>query len=206
MINSQISVAAVSAMPPDQAGLASGIASASRMVGQALGVAIAGSLLTAKAHGHMSTGFLLASNQAWHLLFWCAAVVVVAGLLTTRVRARHSATSSARNAPTAPHDVLVEPPSPAQPLISQTLPMRVPQASDWVPRFMRSPLAPDHSGYQPVFPGDSPGWPEQDWRGWFSADRKVGSDRPALDGAPDVGWGQRHVRVHDAEWGERVDD
>jgi len=34
-------------MPPGQAGLASGIASATRQAGQALGVAIGGSLLTA---------------------------------------------------------------------------------------------------------------------------------------------------------------
>jgi EmrB/QacA subfamily drug resistance transporter len=209
MINSQISVAAVSAMPPGQAGLASGIASASRQVGQALGVAIAGSLLTAKAHGHMRTAFLLASNPAWHLLFWCASVVVVAGLLTTRVRARQSPVRSpVRGTPPAPEDVLPVPPGPRQPLVSQTLPMRVPQASEWVPRFMRGPLPPDQRGYVPVFPGDQRGWPDEDsgWRGWFSTDRQVGADRPALDGAPHVGGGQWHVGVDDAEWGERVDD
>ena len=48
MVNSQISVAAVAGMPTGQAGLASGIASASRLLGQALGVAVAGSLLTAR--------------------------------------------------------------------------------------------------------------------------------------------------------------
>jgi MFS family permease len=138
MINSQISVAAVSAMPPGQAGLASGIASASRQVGQALGVAIAGSLLTAKAHGHLRTAFLLASDPAWHLLFWCAAVVVVRGLLTTC----------------------------APPLVAQTLPMRVPQASEWIPRDMRSPLPPDRSerGAGFWFNGEPVGWPAEDGR------------------------------------------
>ena len=89
MVNSQISVAAVAGMPPGQAGLASGIASASRQLGQALGVAVTGALLTAKARGEMHAKFTLASYPAWHLLFWCAFVVVIAGLVTTRQRARH---------------------------------------------------------------------------------------------------------------------
>jgi len=89
LVNSQISVAAVAGMPASQAGLASGIASTSRQVGQALGVAVSGSLLTAKAHGIMHS-FTLASPLAWHLLFWCASAVVIAGLLTTRPRARHA--------------------------------------------------------------------------------------------------------------------
>jgi EmrB/QacA subfamily drug resistance transporter len=164
MINSQISVAAVSAMPAGQAGLASGIASASRMVGQALGLAIAGSLLTAKAHGFTRTAFLLASGPAWRLLFWCAAAVVVAGLLTTRAQARHGVTRSPVRQ--APADVWSTPSAPpwevpsalgwdealdsqplafplASPLASPTLPTRVPQASDWAPRFMRGPLDDD---------------------------------------------------------------
>ena len=90
MVNSQISVAAVAGMPPGQAGLASGIASASRQLGQALGVAVTGALLTAKARGGgMHAKFTLASYPAWHVLFWCAFVVVIAGLMTTRQRARH---------------------------------------------------------------------------------------------------------------------
>ena len=90
LVNSQISVAAVAGMPPSQAGLAAGIASTSRQVGQALGVAISGSLLTAKARGNMHSGFTLASPLAWHLLFWCASAVVIGGLLTTRAPARHA--------------------------------------------------------------------------------------------------------------------
>ena len=49
--------AAVSAMPPSQAGLASGIASASRQLGQALGVAVTGALLNANLHGPVPTHF-----------------------------------------------------------------------------------------------------------------------------------------------------
>ena len=89
MVNGQISVAAVSGMPPAQAGLASGIASASRLVGQSLGVAVAGSLLTAQVHEPIRAAFTLAGSSAWHLLFWCACAVFGAGLLTARPRARH---------------------------------------------------------------------------------------------------------------------
>ncbi len=89
MVNSQITVAAVSGMPAGQAGLASGIASASRQVGQALGVAVAGSLLTTQAVGNTRPALTMASYPAWHVLFWCASAVLACGLLTSRAPARH---------------------------------------------------------------------------------------------------------------------
>ena len=90
LVNGQISVAAVAGMPADQAGLASGIASASRQVGQALGVAIAGSLLTrAGGLAHVSTAFGRATYPAWHLLFFGACLVMAAALVTRRARPRH---------------------------------------------------------------------------------------------------------------------
>ena len=91
MVNSQISVAAVAGMPTGQAGLASGIASASRLLGQALGVAVAGSLLTARAHGQLHDTFGQASHSAWYILFWCGSAVVVCGFVTRRPPARHGA-------------------------------------------------------------------------------------------------------------------
>jgi MFS family permease len=92
LVNSQISVAAVAGMPAGQAGLASGIASASRLLGQALGVAVAGSLLTARAGGlaHVSTAFGMATYPAWHLLFWGACLVMAAALVTQRTPPRHA--------------------------------------------------------------------------------------------------------------------
>jgi EmrB/QacA subfamily drug resistance transporter len=123
MVNGQISVAAVSGMPPAQAGLASGIASASRLVGQSLGVAVAGSLLTAQVHGPIRTAFTLAGSSAWHLLFWCACAVVAAGLLTTRPRARHRLTRGATRRRQPPQ--AAAPPagqSPFPPLASRSAP------------------------------------------------------------------------------------
>ena len=84
MVDGQISTAAVSAMPPSQAGLASGIASASRQMGQALGVAISGALLNANLHGPVRTEFASASRPAWLLLTGCGCAVLVLGLTTTR--------------------------------------------------------------------------------------------------------------------------
>jgi hypothetical protein len=91
LVNSQISVAAVAGMPAGQAGLASGIASASRQLGQALGVAVAGSLLTARAGSlaGVSAAFGMATDPAWHLLFGGACLVTAAGLVTRRARPRH---------------------------------------------------------------------------------------------------------------------
>jgi EmrB/QacA subfamily drug resistance transporter len=96
MVNGQITVAAVSGMPPSHAGLASGVASASRQVGQTLGVAITGSLLTTAAGGRRQQASILAGHPAWHVLFWWALAVVICGLLTSPTRARHGKTRKGR--------------------------------------------------------------------------------------------------------------
>jgi hypothetical protein len=83
MVNAPITYAAVSGMPVTQAGVASGIASTSRQVGQSLGVAITGSILAASLHGPLRTGFVSASHAAWLLLTACGAVVFALGLITT---------------------------------------------------------------------------------------------------------------------------
>ena len=149
MVNSQISVAAVAGMPAYQAGLASGIASASRQVGQALGVAVSGSLLTAKAHGRIHAAFNLASDPAWHLLFWCAFVVVISGLMTTRARARHA---MAGNASRRRQQQLPEKQVPYSP--PQPLPQRVPQRS--LPRGNTQP-PPGDPGFLAAPSGDPAG-------------------------------------------------
>lgn len=136
MINGQITVAAVSGMPASHAGLASGIASASRQVGQTLGVAIAGSLLTTAADGHSQPASAMAGHPAWHLLFWWAFAVVFFGLLTSRAPARHGKARSPlyrrylprRTAPALPY--LPQQPTAAPALTAQP-------ESLWVPRVTR---------------------------------------------------------------------
>jgi EmrB/QacA subfamily drug resistance transporter len=83
LVNAPITQAAVSGMPPSQAGVAAGIASTSRQVGQSLGVAVAGSILAGRLHGPASTGFVAASHPAWYVLAGCGVIVAVLGLVTT---------------------------------------------------------------------------------------------------------------------------
>jgi MFS family permease len=87
MVNPVITTVAVSGMPLAQVGVATGISSACRQVGQALGVAVAGSILTASIHADSMRGvtlaeFATASHGAWWLLSGC-------GFLFLRSRPHH---------------------------------------------------------------------------------------------------------------------
>jgi EmrB/QacA subfamily drug resistance transporter len=83
VINAPITYTAVSGMPASQAGVASGIASTSRQVGQVLGVAITGSILAANLHGGaLRTGFVPASHAAWLLIAACGGAIFILGLVT----------------------------------------------------------------------------------------------------------------------------
>jgi predicted MFS family arabinose efflux permease len=95
LVNAPITQAAVSGMPVSQAGVASGIASTSRQVGQSLGVAVVGSILAASLHGPLRTGFIAASHAAWFVLAGCGAVVFALGLITTGAWAQGTAKRTA---------------------------------------------------------------------------------------------------------------
>ena len=62
MINAPITNTAVSGMPLAQAGVAAGVASTSRQVGSALGVAVLGSLVTAQLGASMTADFAAAAR------------------------------------------------------------------------------------------------------------------------------------------------
>ena len=81
--NEPVTYAAVTGLPPAQAGLAGGLNSSSRMVGQVLGVAIAGPVLMAHLHGPMRTGFGPAACMAWCVLTCTGYAVLLAGILAT---------------------------------------------------------------------------------------------------------------------------
>jgi EmrB/QacA subfamily drug resistance transporter len=102
MVDGQISHAAVSAMPASQAGLAAGIASASRQMGQALGVAVTGALLNANLHGPVRTQFVTASRPAWFVLTGCGFIVFCLGLATTRTRSAQPAADPVAGVPPVP--------------------------------------------------------------------------------------------------------
>jgi EmrB/QacA subfamily drug resistance transporter len=137
MIDGQISDAAVSAMPLGQAGLASGIASTGRQVGQALGVAVSGSLLDASMHGPMRVWFLHASRPAWTVLGGCGCAVILLGLLTRRARPVH------RQVPGVPQTQAKVPPLPRR--VSPWAPGQPwPSSTEWIPRYL---LGLQPSGY-----------------------------------------------------------
>jgi predicted MFS family arabinose efflux permease len=138
MVDGQISHAAVSAMPASQAGLASGVASASRQIGQALGVAVTGALLNAGLHGGtVRTDFVAASRPAWLVLAACGCLVFLLGLTATRGRSQRAAAPAAGAPPVgAP---------PAAPAVRPRYSTRPQARLDPAARF-----APDHAPRQPV--------------------------------------------------------
>ena len=91
MLNAPITNAAVSGMPRAQAGVAAAIASTSRQVGASLGVAVAGTVLTARLVGSFETGFVDAARLCWYIIAGCGVLVLALGLITTSRWARRTA-------------------------------------------------------------------------------------------------------------------
>ncbi|HEV2634470.1 MAG TPA: MFS transporter [Actinocrinis sp.] len=91
MVNAPITSIAVSGMPRSQAAVASAIASTSRFVGQSLGVAVIGSVVSSQIHGPIATGFAQASHTGWWIIAGCGLVNLVLGGLTTTAWAGRTA-------------------------------------------------------------------------------------------------------------------
>jgi EmrB/QacA subfamily drug resistance transporter len=96
-VNAPITNAAVSGMPRAQAGVAAGVASTSRQVGQTLGVAVVGAIVTSGVHGALGPALPAASHAAWWVIAGCGAAVTALGVLTTSSRARASARRTAEH-------------------------------------------------------------------------------------------------------------
>jgi EmrB/QacA subfamily drug resistance transporter len=89
MVNPAITNNAVAGMPLAQAGVAAAIASTGRQVGAALGVAIAGTVVSAsRAKG---SSFTLATHPIWWIMTGCGAIVLFLGWASTTAWARKSA-------------------------------------------------------------------------------------------------------------------
>jgi hypothetical protein len=86
----------MSGMPREQAGVAAAVASTSRQVGAALGVAVVGSVLAAGVTGPLETGFVPASHAAWWVIAGCGLAVLIVGAASTGRRADASAARTAR--------------------------------------------------------------------------------------------------------------
>lgn len=92
MINTPITNTAVSGMPPSQAGLAAAVTSTSRQVGTALGVAVVGSVYTARLGGSASAvDRLAAAHLGWWVVVGFAAVALLIGFVCSGRWARASA-------------------------------------------------------------------------------------------------------------------
>lgn len=74
--NAPITNVAVSALPPERAGVAGGITSTARQVGSALGIAVAGSVIASAEPAQLAE----ASRPGWLLVAGCGVVVLLATL------------------------------------------------------------------------------------------------------------------------------
>ncbi|NKQ54605.1 MFS transporter [Amycolatopsis sp. K13G38] len=91
LVNPPITNAAVSGMPREQAGVASAVASTSRQVGNVLGVAVLGAVVTSHVRGPVETGFASASHIAWWIMAVSGIAITALGFVVTSLRARRSA-------------------------------------------------------------------------------------------------------------------
>jgi EmrB/QacA subfamily drug resistance transporter len=83
MLNTPVTTEAVSGMPSSQAGVAAAVASTSRQIGQSLGVAVLGSIVTSRIHGSLAAGLTPASHLGWWIIACCGVVIAVVGFVTT---------------------------------------------------------------------------------------------------------------------------
>lgn len=83
LVNAPITNTALSGMPRSQAGVAAAVASTSRQVGAALGVAVVGSVLNSGLVGSLTIGFTAASQPAWWIIAGCGLTVLGIGALTS---------------------------------------------------------------------------------------------------------------------------
>ena len=91
-VNAPVTNAAVAGMPRAQSGTAAAIATTSRMLGQSLGVAVAGAIIdTAPAGARLAE----ASRPAWWTLAGCGGAVLLLCLIGTTTRATDSARRTA---------------------------------------------------------------------------------------------------------------
>jgi EmrB/QacA subfamily drug resistance transporter len=95
IINAPITNSAASGMPRSQAGVAAAIASTSRQIGAALGVAVLGTAVTSRIKGTFATGFSDASHLGWDIMTGCGVAVFVLGMVTTSAWAHRTATEAA---------------------------------------------------------------------------------------------------------------
>ena len=96
MVNAPVTNTAVSGMPRAQAGVAAAVASTSRQVGAALGVAVFGSVINTGSGGSLASDLVSASRPGWWIVVGAGACVLLIGAASTSRRAQRSADRTAR--------------------------------------------------------------------------------------------------------------
>ena len=79
MVNAAITNSAVSGMPREQAGVAAGVASASRQIGQSLGVAVMGSVLSGNLQEEWPPGSWRPAAPGGGSWLLCGAIGLILG-------------------------------------------------------------------------------------------------------------------------------
>jgi EmrB/QacA subfamily drug resistance transporter len=95
LLSPAVTFGVMSSVPDCQAGVASGMNSSSRQLGQCLGIAVTGTILDGSLHGSMQSGFLPAARGSWLIMAGCGLLVLMAGVAgnprrPTRPRGRHA--------------------------------------------------------------------------------------------------------------------
>ena len=97
LVNPPITGAGITGMPAAQAGVAAAVISSSRQVGNVLGVAVMGAMLTSGERGRAAAGLAQAealsgaTHAPWLLAVACGLLIAVTGCLSTSTRARAAA-------------------------------------------------------------------------------------------------------------------
>ncbi|MFD9907540.1 MFS transporter [Streptomyces sp. NPDC059063] len=98
-VNAPITNTAVAGMPRTQAGVAAAVASTSRQIGQTLGVAVIGAVLSSGVTTTYAADFTTASRPTWWIITGCGAAVLGVGVLTSGRWARETARRTAERLP-----------------------------------------------------------------------------------------------------------
>ena len=115
MVNAPITNTAVSGMPLAQSGVAAAVASTSRQVGQLLGVAVIGTVLSSAAADHgLAAQILEAAGPGWWIVVGCGVAVLVLGFVTSG-RWAHATAERTASRLLHEHDPEREPARAAQP-------------------------------------------------------------------------------------------
>ena len=101
LLSPAVTYGVMSSVPDGQAGVASGMNSSSRQLGQCLGIAVTGTILDGSLHGSMQSGFLPAARGSWLIMAGCGLLVLMAGLAGNPGRRAQPRGRHARQGPAA---------------------------------------------------------------------------------------------------------